>query len=461
MEIALVGLVVVALVLFFVLKKKSGTSQALADSDDAPFTTPSKQIDIRGGEEKAPQHPSRSDAEESDGAEPIGNLADRASEQKESLTPKTEASPSTRDDEPSGPSSPAQGDTGLEPELQSDAEAGEEFASPPPPPHRGMTPTPQTVGNKPGLSSLRKGLAKSRQAEGFFGKLKGLFSGRKEIDPAIAEDIEEVLLSSDVGVQTTEAILDRIKEQLDRGDLKDEQQVWEALRTEAKRTLSVDGRSGGIALRERPTVILMVGVNGAGKTTTIGKLAAQFTKAGQKVVLAAGDTFRAAAVDQLRAWGDRVGCEVIFGKDNADPSSVLFEAVNKAKSNGADVLLADTAGRLHTKANLMAEMTKIQKTIAKALPGAPHEILLVIDSTNGQNAMAQAREFKEALALSGLILTKLDGTARGGAVLGICDALQLPIRYIGVGESAEHLYEFDTDAFVEALLGSENDEVPV
>jgi len=178
-------------------------------------------------------------------------------------------------------------------------------------------------------------------------------------------------------------------------------------------------------------------------------------------MLAAGDTFRAAAVDQLRAWGDRVGCEVIYGKDNADPGSVLFDAVTAAKARGVDVLLADTAGRLHTKTNLMQEMAKIQKTISKALPGAPHEILLVIDSTNGQNAMAQAREFKEALGLTGLILTKLDGTARGGAVLGICDVLQLPIRYIGVGESAEHLYEFDTDAFVEALLGTENEDVPV
>jgi fused signal recognition particle receptor len=203
----------------------------------------------------------------------------------------------------------------------------------------------------------------------------------------------------------------------------------------------------------------MVGVNGAGKTTTIGKLAQQFTDAGKKVMLAAGDTFRAAAVDQLQAWGDRVGCEVISGKEGADPSSVLFDAIQAAKDAGVDVLLADTAGRLHTKANLMAEMTKIAKTIGKALPGAPHEVLLVIDSTNGQNAMAQAREFKEALTVTGLALTKLDGTARGGAVLGICDGLQLPVRYIGVGERTEDLYEFDTNAFVEALLGGDDEEI--
>src|SRR5690606_18021776 len=270
------------------------------------------------------------------------------------------------------------------------------------------TPAPPSIGNRAALSSLRKGLAKSRQSEGFFGRLKGLLTGRKEIDPTIAEDIEEVLLTSDVGVKTTEVILERIKTQLQRGELKDEAHVWQALRDEARRTLSVDGRSGGVVLRGQPTVILLVGVNGAGKTTTIGKLAAQLSQSGNKVTLAAGDTFRAAAVDQLRAWGERVGCEVIAGKDGADPSSVLFDAVLAAKENGSNVLLADTAGRLHTKTNLMQEMTKIQKTISKALPGAPHEILLVIDATNGQNAMAQAREFKEALDLTGLILTKLD-----------------------------------------------------
>jgi len=177
------------------------------------------------------------------------------------------------------------------------------------------------------------------------------------------------------------------------------------------------------------------------------------------VMLAAGDTFRAAAVDQLKVWGRRVNCEVVTGKEGADPSSVLFDAIQAAKAARVDVLLADTAGRLHTKANLMQEMTKVQRVAAKALEGAPHETLLVIDSTNGQNALAQAREFKEALPLTGLVLTKLDGTAKGGVVLGICDALRIPVRYVGVGERAEDLHEFDPSAFVEALLGAETEVI--
>jgi fused signal recognition particle receptor len=197
----------------------------------------------------------------------------------------------------------------------------------------------------------------------------------------------------------------------------------------------------------------LVGVNGAGKTTTIGKLATQLRGAGKKVVLAAGDTFRAAAVQQLVVWGERVGCEVIRGKDGADPGSVLFEAIKKAIETGADVVLADTAGRLHTKQNLMSEMKKVAKTAEKAMPGAPHELLLVLDATNGQNALAQAREFKETLPLTGIVLTKLDGTAKGGVVLGVTHNLKLPIRFVGLGERAEDLHEFQASDFVEALLG--------
>lgn len=470
MVTALVGLVVVALIVFLLLKKKASPPRP-DELNEAPFTTPSKQVESRSEAGSARAHTesatagdqSRAAAEVPSGAadhpshaqdshdhEPATDLAsDRQSVDAKDGTIEGETESTIESAEPSAP------EAVLDNLIQEEAEPG----SPPPPPVRG-TPAPPSIGNRAALSSLRKGLAKSRQSEGFFGRLKGLLTGRKEIDPTIAEDIEEVLLTSDVGVKTTEVILERIKTQLQRGELKDEAHVWQALRDEARRTLSVDGRSGGVVLRGQPTVILLVGVNGAGKTTTIGKLAAQLSQSGNKVTLAAGDTFRAAAVDQLRAWGERVGCEVIAGKDGADPSSVLFDAVLAAKENGSNVLLADTAGRLHTKTNLMQEMTKIQKTISKALPGAPHEILLVIDATNGQNAMAQAREFKEALDLTGLILTKLDGTARGGAVLGICDVLQLPIRYIGVGERTEQLYEFDTDAFVEALLGADNDSIP-
>jgi fused signal recognition particle receptor len=201
----------------------------------------------------------------------------------------------------------------------------------------------------------------------------------------------------------------------------------------------------------------MVGVNGAGKTTTIGKLATKLQSDGKKVVLAAADTFRAAAVQQLVVWGDRVGCEVVKGKDGADPGSVVFEAIQRAEQSGADVVLADTAGRLHTKTNLMVEMQKIVKTTGKAMAGAPHEVLLVIDATNGQNALAQAREFKENLELTGIVLTKLDGTAKGGVILGICDTLDLPVRFIGLGERPDDLHDFSPDDFVEALLGKETE----
>lgn len=305
------------------------------------------------------------------------------------------------------------------------------------------------------IESLRKGLAKSRGPEGIFGKLRALFSGKKDIGPEIAEQIEEVLLSSDVGVETTRVILERVKDGLGKGDLADTAKVWEALRAEALRILKAAGATGAFLLRDKPTVVLMVGVNGAGKTTTIGKLATKLKAEGNSCVLAAGDTFRAAAVQQLKAWGDRVGCEVIHGKDGADPGSVVFEAVKRSEASGADVVLADTAGRLHTKSNLMNEMKKIAKTADKALKGAPHEILLVIDATNGQNALAQAKEFKEALPITGIVLTKLDGTAKGGAVLGISDALGLPVRFVGLGERPDDLHEFDPDSFVEALLGRE------
>ncbi len=302
------------------------------------------------------------------------------------------------------------------------------------------------------VEGIRKGLGKTRAKEGFFGQLASLITGRKEIDPAITDELEEVLLSSDVGVAATEKVLARIREGLDRKELDNPERVWDALRLEATRILSIG--EGGLALRTKPTVVLMVGVNGCGKTTTIGKLATQLKAEGKQVVLAAGDTFRAAAVQQLEVWGRRVGCEVVKGKDGADPGAVIFEAIQKASSTGADVVLADTAGRLHTKTPLMDELKKISKTMGKAMQGAPHETLLVIDATNGQNAVAQSRQFAEAMPLTGLVLTKLDGTAKGGVVLGICDELKVPVRFIGLGERADDLRAFDAEAFVEALLGN-------
>ena len=307
------------------------------------------------------------------------------------------------------------------------------------------------------LDSIRRGLSRSRGDEGFFGRLKALFGGKREISPEIAAEIEEILLASDVGVETTKVMLTRVREQLERGELADSDKVWQTLADEARRVLDVGGRRGSIDLSHRPTVVLLVGVNGAGKTTTIGKLASKLRSHNVRCVLAAGDTFRAAAVQQLVVWGDRVGCEVIRGKDGADPGSVVFDAIKQAQASDADVVLADTAGRLHTKSNLMAEMKKIAKTAEKAIPGAPHEILLVIDATNGQNALAQAREFRDALPLTGIVLTKLDGTAKGGVVLGIAHELGLPVRYIGLGERPGDLHEFNADQFIEALLGQEAD----
>jgi fused signal recognition particle receptor len=231
--------------------------------------------------------------------------------------------------------------------------------------------------------------------------------------------------------------------------------VWTALRAEAQRILSVAPPK---PTRARPQVILMVGVNGVGKTTTIGKLATKATADGKKAILAAADTFRAAAVAQLEVWGKRVSAEVVKGKENADPGSVAFEATKKAFESRADVLFVDTAGRLHTKVNLMDEIKKVKRTIAKAMDGAPHETLLVIDATTGQNALTQATMFKEALDLTGIILTKLDGTAKGGVVLGVVDELGVPVRYIGLGERAEDLREFVPSDFVEALFGKDDDE---
>ena len=318
------------------------------------------------------------------------------------------------------------------------------------------TATAPPVASKKDVAGLRKGLAATRG--GFMARLKALFVGKKEIDPAILEQMEEVMISSDVGVKTTQAILERLRDKLAKNELADSDAVWAALRAEATRILDIGSAVPASAAKNKPMVVLMVGVNGVGKTTTIGKLATKWNADGKKVILAAGDTFRAAAVQQLEVWGKRVGAEVVKGKEGADPGAVAFEATKKAQEGPADILLVDTAGRLHTKVNLMDEIKKVKRTIAKAMEGAPHETFLVLDATTGQNALTQAALFKEALELTGLILTKLDGTAKGGVVLGICDELKVPVRYIGLGERAEDLREFVAVDFVEALFGRDDDE---
>ena len=330
----------------------------------------------------------------------------------------------------------------------------EKAAEPPPKAHKAVTAPPPST-RKRDVAGLRKGLTKAREKEGFFGRLKALFLGKKEIDPNLVDRIEEVLLSSDVGMKTTQLLLEDIRSGLARNELSDNDKVWDALRRRAGGILEIGGV--GLALGAKPTVVMVVGVNGVGKTTTIGKLATKLKAEGKKVVLAAGDTFRAAAVQQLEIWGKRVGCEVVSGKDGANPGAVIFDAIQRAKDIDADVVLADTAGRLHTKTNLMEELTKVSRTMGKALQGAPHETFLVLDATNGQNAMSQAAMFREALPLTGLVLTKLDGTAKGGIVLGICAEHGIPVRYIGIGERADDLRDFAADEFVEALLGQGDD----
>jgi fused signal recognition particle receptor len=299
------------------------------------------------------------------------------------------------------------------------------------------------------VAAIRQGLASTRG--GFVARLAKLFGAKKEIDKGVLEEIEEVLISADLGVRTTERILEELRAKMLRGELKDEQSVWSCLRAQAEAILAVD--AGPLKLQHKPSVLLVIGVNGAGKTTTIGKLANRYTTEGKKVLLAAGDTYRAAAVLQLEMWGKRVGCPVVKGKEGADPGSVIFEAVKRAKDEGYDLVIADTAGRLQTKVPLMEELKKVERTVIKATEGrAPDEVFLVLDSTTGQNAVQQMKLFRDALTVTGVVLTKLDGTAKGGVVLGIVDQHRIPLRFIGLGERVEDLREFEARAFVEALF---------
>lgn len=441
--IAIISVSILVLIVgFFVLKaKKTKSTEVLPDSGELSATLEVEAPSIQSDEMQPV-------AESSKDVEQEGTIEASTQDSSDSLSSEDETV-ARSDEVASEEIQPL-----LESEEVDEAPAPSSAGTPPPPPQRESSVEQQERAAQ--LVQMRKGLARSRDEAGFFGRLKSLFSSKNAINSDLAEEIEEILLTSDVGIETTESLLADIRAALNAGDLKEESKVWETLRLKAKELLDVPVTSEATTGLK---VILMVGVNGAGKTTTIGKLAQKYQAEGKVVMMAAGDTFRAAAVDQLKAWGDRIGCEVIAGKSEADPSSVLFDAIDAAKARGADVLLADTAGRLHTKANLMQEMTKIYKTAGKALDGAPHEVFLVIDSTNGQNALAQAREFKEALPLSGLVLTKLDGTARGGVVLGICDALSVPVRFIGMGEGPQDLHEFNASAFVEALLGTDNEEI--
>ncbi len=288
------------------------------------------------------------------------------------------------------------------------------------------------------LSRTRKNLSEG---------LDKIFAGKMKFDEAVIEELEEFLITSDIGVQTTMELIERIS----KARVKNADELKTVLKKEIL-TLIIPEVPATPTLQTPPRVVMVVGVNGVGKTTTIGKIAAAAKASGQKVMIAAADTFRAAAVEQLAIWAQRAGAEFVQHRENADPAAVAFDAVAAAQARGCDLVLIDTAGRLHTKINLMEELKKIKRTVAKQVPGAPHEVLLVLDATTGQNALSQARLFHEAVDVTALALTKLDGTAKGGIVIAICSSLNIPLQYIGIGENIEDLRPFDPQQFVEALF---------
>lgn len=304
---------------------------------------------------------------------------------------------------------------------------------------------------------LSAGLEKTKT--GLFSKLARAVAGRSTVDADLLDDLEEVLITSDVGVETTVKIIRRIEERVARDKYMNSSELQQMLREEIASLMEqADGSEEHFGLEAEagtPCVVMVVGVNGAGKTTTIGKLAAQLVKAGHKVWIGAADTFRAAAIDQLKVWADRAGATLIRQEMGSDPASVAFDTLTSAKANGADVVLIDTAGRLHNKINLMHELTKIRNVMGKVIPGAPHEVMLVLDGSTGQNAFEQARQFTQATQVTSLTITKLDGTAKGGVVIGISDQFHIPVRYIGIGEGIDHLRRFDRREFVDALFSHE------
>jgi fused signal recognition particle receptor len=308
--------------------------------------------------------------------------------------------------------------------------------------------------SKENKEDLDKGLEKTKS--NIFGQLAKAVAGKSTVDESFLDDLEQILISADVGLDTTVKIIDRLEARVSKDKYINTNELNAILKSEIaeilKENKTEDATTYSIPTDDWPAVMLVVGVNGVGKTTTIGKLAHQFKKQGKLVVLGAADTFRAAAVDQLKIWADRNDA-LFFSKGmNTDPAAVAYEAVQFAKQYGADVVIIDTAGRLHTKKHLMEELSKIKRSIDKSMPGAPHEVLLVLDATTGQNAIEQARQFTEATELTALALTKLDGTAKGGVVLGISDQLKIPIKYIGVGEGIEQLQLFNREMFIDSLF---------
>ncbi|MBR4999831.1 MAG: signal recognition particle-docking protein FtsY [Rikenellaceae bacterium] len=309
---------------------------------------------------------------------------------------------------------------------------------------------------KENRQNLNSGLEKSKQS--IFSKIGRAIAGKSKVDDEVLDNLEEALITSDVGVETTRRIIERIEKRVARDKYLNTSELNVILREETASMLSENKSENLTELgfdfgSKNPYVVMVVGVNGVGKTTTIGKLAARLVAEGKKVYIGAADTFRAAAIDQLQVWADRSGATLVRQQMGSDPASVAFDTLSSAKANGADVVLIDTAGRLHNKINLMNELTKIRNVMQKVIPDAPHQVMLVLDGSTGQNAFEQARQFTQATHVTSLAITKLDGTARGGVVLGISDQFKIPVVYIGVGEGIDQLQVFDRDAFVETLLG--------
>jgi fused signal recognition particle receptor len=301
------------------------------------------------------------------------------------------------------------------------------------------------------FEKLKTGLSKTHQ--GFVEKIDRLLLGKKTIDQNLLDELEGLLFAADLGVRTSTQLIEGVQQGLKRGDLQDPERVKEFIKEEILRILKSAEQPFSVNLAQaRPFVFMVMGVNGVGKTTTIGKIAYHYSSQGKKVLIGAADTFRAAAVEQLEVWANRVGADFIKQSKGSDPSAVAFDSIHAAKARDTDLVFIDTAGRLHTKVNLMEELKKLKRIVGRECPGAPHELLLVLDATTGQNAISQAKLFNEAVGVTGIAVTKLDGTAKGGTLVGITEELKIPIRYIGVGEGLDDLKEFNASEFVQALF---------
>jgi fused signal recognition particle receptor len=315
-------------------------------------------------------------------------------------------------------------------------------------------PTPEAGVEKTRLFDRLKKAVKSTK-ENLVTKIEDVVKGKKEISPELLDELEALLIGADIGVQATTEVLEKVRAQLDRKLLKDAEELRNAIKKELLAILnrcSQSAASDVVTPQVKPWVTMIVGVNGTGKTTTIGKLAHYMNNAGKKTLVCASDTFRAAAVEQLNIWAERSGTDIIKAQRGSDPAAVLFDSIRAAKARDVDVLIVDTAGRLHTKVNLMQELEKMRRIAGREVPGAPHEVLLVLDATTGQNGLVQAREFLKASGVTALVVTKLDGTAKGGVVIAIARELQLPIKYIGIGEQMDDLMEFSAEAFIDSLF---------